>query len=120
MAGVDFITYKGKRILYEDYSGCKPQELLPLLETARKIISAEPQGSVLALVNVKGSTFDKNVSNAMKEFVKANTPHIKVSAVYGVEGLMEVIFKGIIAFTGRDNLKLFRTLEEAKDFLAAF
>jgi hypothetical protein len=73
---------------------------------------------VLALVNVQGSTFDKALSSAMKEFVKSNTPYIKFSAVYGVEGLMEVVFKGILAFSGRKNLKVFRTAEEAKDFLA--
>jgi len=50
--------------------------------------------------------------------VKANTPYIKCSAVYGVEGLKEVIFNGILSFTGRKNLVLFKTLEEAKDFLA--
>jgi hypothetical protein len=36
-----------------------------------------------------------------------------------VEGLKEVIYRGILAFTGRKNIVLFKTLEEAKDHLAS-
>jgi hypothetical protein len=112
MAGVSFITHNGVKILYEDYSQSKPQETIALLKKAEGIISKEPLNSVLALVNVKGSNFDTDLSTALKDFVKKNTPYIKCSAVYGVEGLKEIIFKG------RKNLVLFKTLEEAKDYLA--
>ena|SRR5208283_152306 len=118
MAGVSFITHNGVRILYEDYSQSKPQETIALLKKAEAIISGEPLNSVLALVNVKDSHFDTDLSAALKDFVKKNTPYIKCAAVYGVEGLKEIIFKGIIAFTGRKNLVLCKTLEEAKDYLA--
>jgi len=118
MAGVSFITYNGVKILYEDYSQSKPEEILPLLKKAQAIISEQPQNSILALVNVKGSNFNMEVTTALKDFVKANSPYIKYSAVYGVEGLKEVIFNSLLSFTGRKNLVLFKTLEEAKDFLA--
>ena len=115
---VDFIEYKGKKILYEDYSESTPAEIIPLLEKAKKIISSQPEGSVLALINVKNSKFDRALSNAMKDFVKANTPYIRISAVYGMEGLMSAIFSGIVTFTGRKNLKLFDDLDAAKEYLA--
>ena len=118
MAGISFITHNGVKILYEDYSQSKPVEILALIEKSKAIISGQPQNSILALVNVKGSNFNLKVTTALKDFVKANTPYIKCSAVYGVEGLKEVIFNGILSFTGRKNLVLFKTLEEAKDFLA--
>jgi hypothetical protein len=120
MASVAFITYKGKQILYEDYSESKPSEIIPLLEEAKKIIHSQPEGSILALANVKNSKFDRAVSNAMKDFVKSNTPYIRVTAVYGMEGLMNAIFGGIVSFTGRKNLKLFDDLDEAKEYLAGF
>ena len=118
MAGISFITHNGVKILYEDFSQSKPEELLPLIKQSQAIISGQPQNSILALVNVKGSNFNMEVTSAMKDFVKANTPYIKCSAVYGVEGLKEVIFNGVLSFTCRKNLVLFKTLEEAKDFLA--
>ena len=104
MAGISFITHNGVKILYEDYSQSKPVEILALIEKAKAIISKQPQNSILALVNVKGSNFNMGVmTTALKDFVKANTPYIKCSAVYGVEGLKEVIFNGILSFTGRKN-----------------
>jgi hypothetical protein len=118
MPGISFITHKGVSILYEDFSQSKPDEVLALIEKASTIISSQPKNSVLGLVNVKDSSFDTRVTNAIKEFAKNNAPYMKCSAVYGVEGLKEVIFRGVIAFTGRKNLVLCKTLEEAKDFLA--
>ncbi|MGB5218092.1 MAG: hypothetical protein WBN66_07320 [Smithella sp.] len=48
-----------------------------------------------------------------------DAPYIKCAAVYGVDGLKEVVFKSVLAFTGRNNLVLCKTLEEGKDYLAS-
>jgi hypothetical protein len=120
MPEVSFISYKGLRILYEDFSNGKPDDILPSIEKAKAVIASQPKKSVLALVNVKGAGFDMSVTAALKEFVKGNEPYMKCAAVYGVEGLKEVIFKSILAFTGRKNLVLCKTLEEGKDFLVRY
>jgi len=119
MAGVDFIEHKGRKIIYEDYSGCNSETIKPLLEKAAAIIRRQPPASVLALVNVENTKYNKEASAAMKEFVKENTPYIKCSAVVGMDGLKTVLLKGIIAFTGRKNLKVFDDIGKAKDYLAA-
>lgn len=72
---------------------------------------------MLALVNVGHANFDMFVTSDLKEFVKSNAPYIKFAAVYGVEGLKEIIFRSVPVFSGRKNIAIFRTLEEAKDFL---
>ena len=118
MPEISFIMHKGVKILYEDYSHGKPDELLLAIEKAKEVIASQPLNSVLALVNVKDAHFDTRVTRALKEFAEANKPYIKVAAVYGVEGLKEVIFRGMLAFSGRKNFILCKTLEEAKDFLA--
>lgn len=117
MPDVSFITHKGVKILYEDFSNGKPEEIIPSIERAKTVIYSQPKKSILALVNVKGVSFDMSVTAALKDFVKGNEPYMKCAAVYGVEGLKEVIFKSILAFTGRKNLILCKTLEEGKDFL---
>ncbi len=118
MAGVSFITYRGVRILYEDFSSVDNEdEALALLKKGREIIDQQPEKSVLALLNVKDTKFNPKVTNALKEYAKANVPYIKFAAVYGIEGLKEILFRSVITFTGRKNLALFKTLEEAKDFL---
>jgi len=117
MPEVSFITHKGVKILYENFADSAPEEIIPAIEKAKGIIASQPLGSVLALVNVKDAKFDTSVTSALKEFVKANKPYIKSAAVYGVEGLKEIIFRSILTFSGRKNLALFNTLEEAKDHL---
>ena len=118
MAGVDFITHKGVKILYENFSQIESDEVLALIEKAKAIIHVQPLNSVLALANIKDTHFNMTITSALKDFTKSNIPYVKCAAVYGVEGLKEVIYKGILAFTGRKNIVLFRNLEEAKDYLA--
>ena len=119
MRGVTFITHKGTKIAYQDWSYAKPDEILALIEKAKELVVLQPKNSVLSLINVKGAGFNLAVSNAVREFAKFNTPYVKYTAIYGVEGLQEVIFRGIITFTGRKNIALVKTLEEGKDLLAS-
>ncbi len=119
MAGISFIAHKGARIAYQDWSYCKPDEILDMMERAKSLVVLQPKNSALVLINVKGASFNLAVSNAAREFAKANTPYVKHTAIYGVEGLQEVIFKGIITFTGRKNIVLVKTLEEGKELLAS-
>jgi len=119
MPDVTFITHKGVKILYENFENGKPVEIIPSIEKAKGVIHSQPQKSVLALVNVKGASFDMSVTAALKDFVKGNEPYMKFAVVYGVEGLKEVIFKSILTFTGRKNLVLCKTIEEGKDILAS-
>ena len=120
MPGVSFITHKGVKILYEDFSKSKTDEVLALIEQAKPIIRSQPEKSVLALLSVKDSSFDNTVTDALKQFAKGNEPYIKCAAIYGIEGLKEIIFRGVLAFTGRKNLIICKTLEDAKDFLVDY
>ena len=119
MQEVTFLTHKGVRILYEDLENAKSDEVLPWIERAKGVIRSQPEKSVLALLNVKNAKFDMSVTAALKDFAKGNEPYIKFAALYGVEGLKEIIFKSVLTFTGRKNLVLCKTLEECKDFLAS-
>ncbi len=117
MPGVSFIEYKGRRILIEDYSGLSPKTIGPYLQQAKELISKEPPASVRAIVNVTDAKFDTEVAAMMKEFVKENTPFIKASAIFGLAGLQSVIYRTIVTVTGRSNLKVCGSEQEAKDYL---
>lgn len=118
MKDITFLTHKGVRILYEDLENAQIEEVIPWIERAKVVIRSQPEKSVLALLNVKNAKFDTAVTSALKAFAKGNEPYIKFAALYGIEGLKEIIFKSVLAFTGRKNLVLCKTLEEAKDVLA--
>ena len=117
MPEVNFITHKGVQILYENFENAKRDEILPWIEKTKAVIRSQPEKSVLGLVNVKGASFDLSITAALKEFVKGNEPYMICAAVYGVEGLKEVIFSSVLTFSRRKNLVLCKTLEEGKDYL---
>jgi hypothetical protein len=121
MPEISFITHKGVQILYENFENGKPDEILPWIEKAKPVIRSQPDKSILALVNVRGASldmFDPSITAALKDYLKGNDPYIKCAAVYGVEAeLMQVIFKTVKIFSGRKNVALAKTLEEAKEFL---
>jgi len=118
MSRVQFITHKGKKILYFDLSSCKIAEISAVVAEATRTVASQPPGSVLALTNVTDTELSKDSSAAIKDFTAHNKPFIKASAVIGVEGLRKVIYNAAMAFSGR-QISAFATIEQAKDWLAA-
>lgn len=118
MEKAQFITYKGKKILLEDFTAVKPgPEFGELIKVAQGMIAAEPAKSVLALFDATGGSFNVDILTTMKEFTKANTPYIKAAAVVGITGLLEVALSTVSKFSGRE-FHSFKTREEALDWLA--
>jgi len=117
MDHVNFMEYKGTRILYLDFSG-DPVVIIDSINAARKIIDREPEKSLNVLTDVSNSKWNHTVSEHLKEFTKTNTPHIKHSAVVGVTGLKRVVLRAVKAVTGRDFV-LFDKKEDAMDWLAS-
>lgn len=118
MSRVQFITHKGKKILYFDLSACKIAEISSVVAEAKRAVSSQPPGSVLALTNVTETELSKDSSAVIKDFTAHNKPFVKASAVIGVEGLRKVIYNAAMAFSGR-QFSAFSTMDQAKDWLAA-
>ncbi len=117
MEKLQFITYKGKRVLIEDFTNLKPgPEFVQNIAKAQSLIASQPPKSVLAVFDATGSSFDTGILNAMKEFTKANTPYIKAASVVGLTGLMQIALTAISRFAGRDFFA-FKTREEAMEWL---
>jgi hypothetical protein len=118
MGKVDFISHKGKRMLYIDASGCKAVELAAVCDRAKQQIGKEPQASLLILTNVTGTEISKETSAIIKDLTTFNKPFVKASAVVGVEGLKKIIYNAVMTFSGR-TIASKDTLDQAKDWLAA-
>jgi hypothetical protein len=116
MQRIEFITHKGRAIMYLNFSDCNVDEVLQLIETAKKIIRVQPLHSVLTLTNVSGTKFNREVVEAMKEFAEGNKPFVRAGAVIGIEGLKKIVYDTITRFTER-NLPAFDEIEKAKDWL---
>jgi hypothetical protein len=118
MERVQFITYKGKKILLEDFTNLKPgPEFTTTLKKAQTTIATQPPKSVLALFDATGASFNNEFLNSMKEFTNANTPYIKDATVVGITGLLQVALAAVSKFSGR-QFNSFKTREEAMEWLA--
>jgi hypothetical protein len=117
-ARVRFVQHREKTILIQDYSNLQPgQEFVELVRKARTLIDSQPLHSVLTVVDATNSVFDTGVLITLKDFVKANTPYMKYTAVVGITGLKQVGLMAVSKAAGRP-FKTFETREEAMDFLA--
>jgi hypothetical protein len=113
---IQVIDYKGKEIIYLDFSGCDVNEVFEIIEIAKKIIRVQPLNSVLTLTNVSGTKYNREVIQAMKEFANDNKPFVKAGAVVGIDGLKRIVYDAITRFSER-NLPAFDDNEKAKDWL---
>ena len=117
MERVSTINYKGIDLLYSNFSNLKSvEEIAKTFEESSNIIKETPLNSVLGVSNFENMFFNTKVMKVIQDALKVNKPHMRYSAVIGISGLSKMMFDGVIRLTGRD-LRLFNTLEEAKEFL---
>lgn len=112
------VPHKGKTIYYMDFSNIKShEEFHQVFEISKSYIRSQPPKSVLAVSNLTGIHFNTDIRNAFADFIKGNEPYIKASSVFGVTGLIKVVYQAVTKLTGR-NLKAVDDIEQAKDWLA--
>lgn len=120
MSEAKFIEHKGRRILLEDFSNTKDKaDVLATCNRIRELVVKEPENSIYSLVDITNSPFDTEIAQWLKELAKFNKPYVKIVATVGVTGVRMVIFRAILAFSGRKNFELIATRDEALEFLAA-
>ena len=118
MPSLQWITHKGKRILYTDIASQKTEELLEIVKRLKAEIEKEPPDSVLCLCEVTGGKTNNEINQALKEFVKYVDPYIKMITVIGLEGLQTIVFNAVLMFTRTKKLTKKNSKEEALDWLA--
>ena len=117
MAGAHWLSHKGKKVLFIDFSNSDVAEVKATIEHTKPLIAKEPQMSILCLVDATGCNFDIEGTKALQLFSAYNKPYIKMTAVTGTEGLLKVIYSGVLVFTRRKNIVLKSSREEALDWL---
>lgn len=118
---IRFILHKQKRVLLYDFTELPDTaDALKLIAHARKIAAEQPEQSLYTLTDISNSRYDRDVTAALQELAKHNKPYVIAGAAVGVTGLSKVVFRSILTFSGRKNIKLFDTREQALDWLAAY
>ena len=113
---VKFITHQEKEILFLDFSNSETDEVLRVIEDAKRVISRRPEQSVLTLTDVTNARFNEEVGEGMKQLTAHNKPYVKAAAVVGITGLKKIIFGAVMAFAKR-NIESFDDVEQAKKWL---
>ena len=112
-----FITHRGQRILFVDYSELQDEdEILATIDAAKALIVQEPEESVLVLTYVHGAKSTAAVTQAMKEFAASNKPYVLASVVVGMSPVHRIIFEAVRLFSKRD-IRACDSLVEGKDWL---
>lgn len=117
MERINYLDYKGKTIIYIDFSKSSPQETQLVISEIKKIVAHQTPGSVLTLINVENMLFDKNTKQIMQSLAAHNRLFAKAGAVIGAVGILRVIYDTISA-DKKNKIKSFDTKEAAKDWLA--
>jgi len=115
---VKFIKHQTRDILFLDFSNSGADEVLKILEDAKRVIRNKPHQSLLTLTDVTNARFNEEVGEGMKQFTLHNKPYVKAGAVVGITGLKRIIFGAVMAFSKR-KIEAFDDLEQAKNWLMA-
>lgn len=115
-----WITHKGRRIFYCDFSGFgrDTAALETEIEAVDGDILREPKGSVLALADLRGTVTGSDVVDVFKKSAKRTNGYVRKQAVVGVTGVQRILASAVARFSGQ-SLHLFDTIEEANDWLAS-
>ena len=115
--GISYITHKGKKILYIDYSKCKTvAETLAILEEVKKEY-LNTTGLLLTLNNFEGAYGSTEYMKKASEYGKSifNKRTAKNAAI-GVTGVKKILLNAYNLVV-KDKILTFNTKEEALDFL---
>ena len=111
-----FITYKGKEILYADYSGCKSMdEMMTVLESSSQVLINHPD-KLLILINYEGAYASMDYMKRAKR-MSAETHHkVAKRAIIGMTEIQAILLKTFNRFA-KDKAYAFKTKEQALEFL---
>jgi len=114
---IQWITHKGKRILYLDFSNLTSEQVPTMLAEVAVHEEKEPAGSILSLSNFENLHFNVSVLNAFNNDIKVHSGQYKATACLGVTGLVKVMFDTASKLT-KQEMKCFSNKTEALDWLA--
>ena len=119
MAGVEKINYKGKTIIYADYSHCDTEGMLEVLYKMRDTI-AEHEGEYYQLSNITGCYLTPKYMEEVKK-VANNTKQSAVKrATVGFDGIAKkILLKTYNLLIAKNGIHPFDDLQTAKDWLVS-
>ena len=114
--GAEWISHKGKKLLYINFGKLSPSEMAALVKKAAAMIVASGSSQNLTLTDVNDAFVNNEFLAVAKEQSKISLPLTKKSAIVGVTGVKKILLQGVNAFTSKPRVP-FDTIEQAKNWL---
>lgn len=117
---IEWIDYKGKRILYVDYRGLGPDEVLKEMKESDAVVRAA-RGKVLYLGNIENAVVSGDVMGELRQYAERIVRRkFARLAVVGVTGAMVVSMEAFLGMVSRSlvQVRSFATEAEGLDWLA--
>ncbi|OQY03050.1 MAG: hypothetical protein B6I20_05830 [Bacteroidetes bacterium 4572_117] len=115
---IKWIRYKGKRIIYNDFSRLHTDEAVKLAQQFEQLVlQNKDDDNLLTLSNMTDAHFFGEAYDEIKRVTKVVRPYLKKRAVVGITGVKAVLYKSVNLFAKGTPTKIFNTLEEAKNYL---
>lgn len=110
--------HKGTRYLFCDYSGfgMNYEGIIQEANAADALILLEPENSVVALIDFRGTIGSLNVVDYFRKSTVRTRKYVKKNAIIGISGIRLVFLEEVIRITGH-VAKVFDDIEEAKNWL---
>ena len=115
---INWIEHKGKKILFEDYSGLKEEEMLNVLQDTQAVYESL-SSPVPVLVDLTDANADELFLEEIKRIGLKYEALIERIGNVGVTGTKKLLATAYHAVATQTNKAVyFKNLEDAKNFLA--
>jgi len=119
MQRVRFITHQGRQVLLLDYTGLTGEaEILAMVEERKRVVTAQPKGSLLTVANLTGAKFTRNAIARIKEANVFDQPYVRRAALVGVAPEHKAQVEAVETFSHHQHQR-FATLAEALDWIVS-
>jgi hypothetical protein len=111
---------EGKKFIYYDLSHFKNNvQFREFIAYAKEVIQKYPKDdSLFSVTNIEGVVYDSETKTIVAEWMDFNRPYIRQGAVIGLDGIKRIMVNSILKMSGRNNMKFFRTRDDAVKWLA--
>jgi hypothetical protein len=113
---IEWITYQGIEILYNDRSGLRDEEIKTNVDTAVDVIMSSRKKDILYLIDNSNTIIHPEIKKHIEKAAKTINPKVKKTAVLGASRAQQVLLNIYSTATGM-NIKLFNDEEIAKKWL---
>ena len=119
----EWIEYKGKRMIFFDYSNLSGPEYVNQIERnvddVGKISRQHGKKSLLLFVDITDSVVVPNTMSAFKQGAKELEPYLTATGVIGASGGKRTLVN-IVASFSKLNTRAFVTEQDAKEWLLTY